>query len=122
MSSCAGHPYPPFPAAPPAPAALALAPPFLAPGLATTLATTLRPPPPPRGVERDGAPAPRGVMVTPEERVRPPPQRHPRLNLPRAAVELDAVVGLDGLDGVAPFREYDLGGALRRGRVRRGER
>ena len=106
----------PFPAAPLAPAALALAPPFLAPGLATTLATTLRPPPPPAALKETVRLPPAGVMVTPEERVRRAARSATHeLNLQRAAVELDAVVGLDGLDGVAPFREYDLGGALRRG-------
>ena len=48
MSSSRGaYPYPcPSPGRPWL-SRLALAPPFLAPGLATTLATTLRPPPPP---------------------------------------------------------------------------
>ena len=63
-----GLPFAPAPLAPPA---LALAPPFLAPGLATTLATTLRPPPPPPLKVTERRP-PAGVMVTPEERVMPP--------------------------------------------------
>mmetsp|Transcript_9878 Transcript_9878/g.39987 ORF Transcript_9878/g.39987 Transcript_9878/m.39987 type:complete len:213 (-) Transcript_9878:673-1311(-) len=65
------------------------------------------------GVEGDCAPAPRwGDGDSRGEGDAAAITAAHELNLQRAAVELDAVVGLDGLDGVAPFREDDLGGAL----------
>ena len=68
------------------------------------------------GVEGDGAPAPgRGDGDARGEGEAAARRATHELNLQRAAVELDAVVGLDGLYGVAPFREDNLGGALRGG-------